>query len=315
MKFIITGALGHLGSQLIRELPLSFPNCQMVLIDNLSSNHYCSLFNLPHNASYHFIEDDVNEAHLDEVIKHADVIIHLARNKSASIDPEEQDHIETANFIMTEKIAHYCSSLHIPFIHLSTTDVYGTHVKIIDEYCKPQDLNPQTAMAKNKLQEETCLQTLSTKNPLKFISLRIAPLFGVTPGMNFTSIISKLCWQAVLNQPLTIERTTYKQKSPYLAVHDAINAICMMIKRNHFDNKIYNVVSVNTTMEEIIESIRNYIPAIQTIFFDEPRNRFYSGEVKPERLLSLGFTPVVDVKQGIYDTINLLSQANSDKAL
>ncbi len=44
MKFVITGALGHIGSQLIRELPKMFPNAEIVMIDNLSTQRYCSFF-------------------------------------------------------------------------------------------------------------------------------------------------------------------------------------------------------------------------------------------------------------------------------
>ena len=47
MKIVVTGALGHIGSRLIRELPTIFPDANIVLIDNLSTQRYCSLFNLP----------------------------------------------------------------------------------------------------------------------------------------------------------------------------------------------------------------------------------------------------------------------------
>ena len=51
MKIVVTGALGHIGSRLIRELPTMFPEAEIVLIDNLSTQRYCSLFNLPASRS------------------------------------------------------------------------------------------------------------------------------------------------------------------------------------------------------------------------------------------------------------------------
>ncbi len=32
MKLVITGTLGHIGSQLIREVPKMFPNAEIVMI-------------------------------------------------------------------------------------------------------------------------------------------------------------------------------------------------------------------------------------------------------------------------------------------
>ena len=47
MKIIVTGALGHIGSKLIRALPDEFLNSDIIMIDNFSTCRYPSLFDLP----------------------------------------------------------------------------------------------------------------------------------------------------------------------------------------------------------------------------------------------------------------------------
>jgi len=59
MKIVITGALGHIGFRLIREIPRIFPETEIMMIDNLSTQRYCSMFNLPPEGRYRFIEGDI----------------------------------------------------------------------------------------------------------------------------------------------------------------------------------------------------------------------------------------------------------------
>ena len=47
---LITGGTGHIGSFLIRSLPLDFKKSKIIILDNMSTNRYCSLFNLPKNT-------------------------------------------------------------------------------------------------------------------------------------------------------------------------------------------------------------------------------------------------------------------------
>ena len=78
MKIVVTGALGHIGSRLIRQLPVMFPEAQIVLIDDLSTQRYCALFNLPVTGRYRFLEADVLTADLASILRATAVVVHLA---------------------------------------------------------------------------------------------------------------------------------------------------------------------------------------------------------------------------------------------
>ena len=58
-RIVITGALGHIGSRLVRDLPVAFPGTQIIMIDNLVTQRYGSLFDLPKNGKYKFIGADI----------------------------------------------------------------------------------------------------------------------------------------------------------------------------------------------------------------------------------------------------------------
>ncbi len=56
MRVVVTGALGHIGSRLIRELAVAWPGAEIVMLDNLATERYASLFNLPDGCRYEFVE-------------------------------------------------------------------------------------------------------------------------------------------------------------------------------------------------------------------------------------------------------------------
>ena len=90
MKILITGALGHIGSGLIHSIcPGQFDEVR--LIDNLSTQRYASLFNLPKNINFNFIEGDILTLDLDKLFKGIDVVIHLAAitDATTSFDKKE----------------------------------------------------------------------------------------------------------------------------------------------------------------------------------------------------------------------------------
>ena len=78
MKIIITGALGHIGSKIVRLLPEIFPDSEIIMIDNLMTQRYVSLFDLPDKGRYQFYEANVLEAELSSIFEGGDVVLHLA---------------------------------------------------------------------------------------------------------------------------------------------------------------------------------------------------------------------------------------------
>ena len=46
MRIVVTGALGHIGSRLIRELAVALPGAEIVMVDNLATERYASLYDL-----------------------------------------------------------------------------------------------------------------------------------------------------------------------------------------------------------------------------------------------------------------------------
>lgn len=311
MKIIVTGALGHIGSRLIRALPGSFKGAEIVMLDNLSTQRLPSLFNLPAEGRYRFIEVDVLTADLDTLFSGADVVIHLAAITNAAGSFDIKDQVEQVNLDGTRKVAQACVRTGAPMIFLSTTSVYGTQAEVVDEECSPEELKPQSPYAESKLSAERMLEEMSRNQGLRFVTCRFGTIFGVSTGMRFHTAINKFCWQAVMGEPITVWRTAINQFRPYLDIVDAVNALTMIIRKNLYDCRVYNVVTINTSVQSIINVISSLVPDVSVKFVDTQIMNQLSYHVSSRRFLETGYEYRGDLVSGIKDTIELLKGSQS----
>jgi nucleoside-diphosphate-sugar epimerase len=306
MKIVITGALGHIGSRLIHDLPTDFEEAEIVLLDNLSSQRYCSLFNLPPRHHYRFIEADVLDADLNDIFSDADVVIHLAAITNAAGSFEIKDQVETVNYIGTKKVANACVATGSALVFLSTTSIYGTQKETVDENCTASDLKPQSPYAESKLKAEQYLQILGSEDGLRFIVCRFGTIFGAAIGMRFHTAINKFCWQASNGLPITVWRTALDQKRPYLHLIDAINAIQFILNKNLFDNQIYNVLTLNASVRQITDIINRYVHDINIQFVDTAIMNQLSYNVLNDKFREQGFIFQGNLEKGISEILDLL---------
>ena len=313
MKIIITGATGHIGSFLIRELGQKYIESEIVMIDNMMTQRFPSLFNLPINVNYSFIDGDVNQMNLKPIFFGANVVIHLAAITDAAGSIDKAEELEANNFQSTLKVAEACIETDVSLIAISSTSVYGTQNDKVDENCLESELQPQSPYATTKLKEEELISNLSKEKGLKSIHCRFGTIFGASPGMRFHTAVNKFCWQAVMNQPITVWSTAYDQKRPYLDLLDASRAIAFIIKNNIFDGRIYNILTSNCTVREVVDIIKEFVPNLEIEFVDNRIMNQLSYEVSCDRFKSQGFTFSGDLRRGIGETISLLKHASNIK--
>lgn len=306
MKIVVTGAIGHIGSYLIRDLAVQFPGAEIVMIDNMMTQRFPSLFNLPITARYRFVEGDVTQIDLQPLLKDAHVLVHLAAITDAAGSFDKADLLEANNYQSTLRIANACAQTGTRLIALSSTSVYGTQNEVVAEDCSPEELKPQSPYAITKLKEEQLVAKLSLEGGLKAISCRFGTIFGASPGMRFHTAVNKFCWQAVMGQPITVWSTAYDQKRPYLDLVDAGRAIAFIIRKDLFDGRIYNVLTHNVTVRQVVDTLREFVPELQVSFVDSKIMNQLSYEVSCQRFVSEGFNFAGDLRRGIGETISLL---------
>jgi nucleoside-diphosphate-sugar epimerase len=305
MKVVITGSLGHIGSRLIHSLkPGSFETVR--LIDNLSTQRYPSLFNLPRDVSFHFIQDDICIADLNAYFKGFDVVVHLAAVTDAESSIDQKDLVEATNFAGTERVAKACLENGCRLLFPSTTSVYGSQEQVVDESCPAEGLKPQSPYAESKLRAERLITQLGEDHQLRFVICRFGTIFGPSIGMRFHTAVNKFIWQACLGQAITVWRTAMNQKRPYLDLSDAVNSILFILENDLFDNQIYNIVTANCTVKEVVDTIGRYLKEPEVKYVDSKIMNQLTYTVLSDKFKKTGFCFSGALDQGIGDTIRLL---------
>jgi nucleoside-diphosphate-sugar epimerase len=310
MKIIITGALGHIGSRLIRDIPRHFPSSDIIMIDNLSTFRYCSLFNLPDYCNYRFIEADITHVDLKDYIINTDVVVHLAAITDAAHSFQIREKVARANFSGTKIMARLCRKHQVPLIHISSTSVYGSQSSIMDENCSDEELKPQSPYAETKLKEENLLSEYKDRG-LNYTICRFGTVCGNSPGVRFNTTVNRLCWQGVMGQPMTVWRTAQFQKRPYLTLQDAVDAIIHIIKNELYDGIIYNILTQNMTVNDLLDIISNLLNHVEISYVDSEMMNQLSYEVSNKKFKDTGFRFRGSVEKSIQNVIQALYNAGA----
>ncbi|MBI4980241.1 SDR family NAD(P)-dependent oxidoreductase [Candidatus Woesearchaeota archaeon] len=311
IKILVTGALGHIGSKLIRDYAAREDVEEIRVLDNLSTQRYCSLFNLPENVKYTFIEGDIlKEDDLAKAMSGIDVVIHLAAITDAPSTINNREATFQVNLEGTEKVLKAAARAGVKkFLFPSTTSVYGEAEGLVDE--NYDNYKPSSPYAEAKFAAEKIVQDFCKAHGLNTNVLRLGTIFRTSIGMRFHTAVNKFCYLAALNKPLTVWENALDQKRPYLGLNDAIRAF-QFAEKNGQPGELYNVLTDNYTVRDMVEAISSFIPDVKIQLTKSPILNQKSYFVSDQKFRKLGFVPQDKVKECIWETLKLFKAIKNE---
>jgi UDP-glucose 4-epimerase len=304
MNIIVSGGLGHIGSLLIKRLLLNKSIKNLIVIDNISTQRYSSLFNIKNKIKLNLIERNIQEVNLTSILKKNDIFIHLSAITNAAESFSIKNKILLNNFNSTKHIADSCSKQRAKLIFISSTSVYGSGDKIMHEDFN-DNLKPQSPYAECKIKEESYIKSLNKK--LKFVIFRFGTIVGASSGMRFHTAVNRFCWQASHNQPITVWKYSYFQNRPYLELSDAMRVFEYFIFNDLFNCQIYNVVTFNKSVKDIINLIKLYKKKIKINFVKNRIMNQLSYSASTDKIIKTGFVFRGNLKKSIKKIISILN--------
>ena len=304
MKILITGSCGHIGSYLSDNVYKIKNVSKTILVDNLKSNRFDSLFNSKKKNNLNFFNKDLNDIKSLDQFNDIDLIIHCASMTNAEKSFGKEKEMYNNNINCMKTVIKYCSDTNTRLVHLSSTSVYGKQVKLVDETCENEFLKPQSPYAKIKMIEENLLK--KNKNKLKYNTYRFGTISGVSKGIRFHTAVNKFCLNASLNDRIHVYKTALHQFRPYLSLVDSFEVFKFTVEKNFFQNDIFNVLTGNYTVNQILNKIRKFKRKINIEYVNAPIMNQLSYHVDDSKIKLQGLKTKGSLENDIKNTLKLL---------
>lgn len=301
MKLLITGACGHIGSYIIEHVNQIKKIKEVILIDNFSTQRYISIFNIKNKKKFKFYNVDLSREKLNFLPK-IDYVIHCASHTNAQSSFKIKNEMFRNNLNCFKNILNFCKKKKSKLIHISSTSVYGKQTKIVNED-DDAFLKPQSPYAEIKLIEEQILARNNKK--IRYMTFRFGTIAGISKGMRFHTAINKFCFDVSLNKKIHVYKTAMDQYRPYLSLRDAFKAFKFCIDKNLFTNNIYNILSGNFTVRQIIKIIKKYHKKVSIKFVKNLIMNQLSYHVENKKIQKLGLRLNSSIDKDIKETLKL----------
>ena len=303
MKILITGACGHIGSYFIENLYKIKKVKKAILVDSLTSNRFNSLFNTNTKNKIEFHLKDLNDARSLDQFKNISIVFHFASMTNAEKSFGKEKEMFSNNLNCLETVIKFCKRTGAKLVHLSSTSVYGKQTDLVDETCEKKYLKPQSPYAKIKIIEENILKK-NTKL-IRYNTFRFGTIAGVSKGIRFHTAVNSFCLNAAIGEKIKVYKTALHQYRPYLSLKDAFKLFKFCIENDFFENDIYNVVSNNFTVNQIINKIRKFKKNIKITFVNSAIMNQLSYHVDKKKLTKRGLFLESSLDSDIANTLNL----------
>ena len=168
---------------------------------------------------------------------------------------------------------------------------------------KKKYLKPQSPYARIKLVEEKMLKKASKK--IKYNTFRFGTICGISKGIRFHTAVNKFCLNASTRENINVYKTALHQYRPYLSLKDAFKVFKFSIEKDFFANDIFNCLSGNFTVNQILNKIKKYTKNVNVKLVSAPIMNQLSYHVSNEKLNNRGLKLKSSIDRDIKDTLGL----------
>src|SRR6476660_7394055 len=203
---LVTGGAGFIGSNFARHLYRKYPEYRILVVDALT--YAGSVSNLPEGAQqsgrYEFWYGDVRNGELmDTLVSRADIVVHMAAESHVTRSIYDNRLFFETDVLGTQTVANavakYRDRVEL-FVHVSTSEVYGTAVSPMMDEQHP--LNPMSPYASAKCGADRLVYSYWATYSVPAVIVRPFNNFG--PMQHLEKVVPRFITSVLLDEKLTV---------------------------------------------------------------------------------------------------------------
>ena len=309
-KILITGGAGFIGSNFVRYINDKYPDYHLVVPDALT--YAGDVKNLPSDwfnsdLAEFWYGNVCNADMVDTLVSQVDIVIHFAAESHVTRSIYDNLQFFNTDVIGTQVVANailkYRDRIE-RFIHISTSEVYGTaETELMDEH---HPLNPMSPYASAKCGADRLVYSYWRTYEIPAIIVR--PFNNYGPYQHLEKIVPRFITSCLLNEPITVHGDG-KATRDFLHVEDHCIALDNIL---HIDiNKLRGeVINLGTGKHWSIQEIAEQVKSLMTeheaeiIHIGNRPGQVFRHTCNSEKALKLlGWKPKLTFPEGLANTI------------
>jgi len=243
LKLLVTGCLGFIGSNFIRQITSKNPELNIINIDKMGiGSNPSNLKDFETKESYTFIKGDISQIkNLEEIMQDIDAVINFAAETHVDRSIANPTPFVESNIIGTFNILETIRKLDRPirYVQISTDEIYGD---ILEGTFKEDDrLKPSNPYSASKAAADMLCLAYHRTYGMDILITRCTNNFG--PYQYPEKLIPKTIIRAQKNLQIPIYGTGENIRD-WIYVLDHCDAVDLVLRKGE-SGEIYNVSSGN----------------------------------------------------------------------
>jgi len=309
-KILITGGAGFIGSNFVTHLHRRHPDYQILVLDALT--YAGSLDNIPprikSSPRFSFHHGDVRNVGLVlDLVSRVDAVIHFAAETHVARSIYDDRRFFETDVLGTQSVAGAVLKNRDRidrFIHISTSEVYGTALE--RPMTEEHPLNPMTPYAAAKAGADRLVYSYHRTYAIPVVILRPFNQYG--PYQHLEKVIPRFITSALMDEPLTVHGTGESMRD-WLHVEDTCARIDRVLHadRDLVLGELFNLGSgLDMDILSIAEMVLEILGKPQTLisFMDDRPGQVQhhiASVSKAEQVL--GIEPGRPFEEGLAQTV------------
>lgn len=315
---LVTGGAGFIGSNFVHYIRKKYPSYSVIVLDALT--YAGTMDNLPASINeednFSFWYGNVRNAELvDSLVSQADIVVHFAAETHVTRSIFDNLLFFETDILGTQAVANAVVN-HIRkvkrFIHISTSEVYGTaHTDLMDE---EHPLMPMSPYASAKAGADRLVYSYWATYDIPAVIIR--PFNNYGPHQHLEKAIPRFITSCLLDEPLTVHGDGSAERD-WLFVEDHCRALDLIIhcELDKVKGQVINLgtgssISIQNIAQSIIKAMKKPESLI-TYISDRPGQVERHTAAIDKACTILDWKPETSFESGLEKTIAWYSDNHS----